>query len=195
MPNKTIITLLLFSPIIYLYSQNTTDMSGPDANISFLNQLIHSDNLKMIILLMLLFLFMLVWIILKRIKRKKNRINFNDSMPPNIWFYSKLLDLELNIEKPTPNNLWNLFHEYLKRKYKFSDNQLKTQSIFQLVSQNETDNEYIDLYGDVYQKIQDLKHSEPNDVILFIKSIKKYFNKEDLSEWIEIRKINNCNDC
>lgn len=195
MSNKVILLFFILKSSFLLFAENASHPSNSDTNISFLNQLIHSDNLKMILFLMLLFLLMLVWIILKRIKRKKNRIGINETMPPNIWFYSKLLDLELNIVKPNTNNLWIMFQEYLKRKYKLSDKDLKNQSIFSLVKQKESDHDYIDLYGDIYQNIQDLKHSDGNEVILFIKSIKKYFNKEDLSDWIEKRKIDNCNDC
>ena len=87
------------------------------------------------------------------------------------------------------------FFEYLQRKYIISDDELKNKTIFKLVNENEKNEDYIELYGNIYHKIQNLKQNSQESIILYIKSIKKYFNQDDLSEWIERQKYNDCNYC
>jgi hypothetical protein len=89
----------------------------------------------------------------------------------------------------------NNFFEYLQRKYLISDDELKDKTIFKLVNENEKNEDYIELYGDIYHKIENLKQNDQENIILYIKSIKKYFNQDDLSEWIEKQKYNDCNNC
>jgi hypothetical protein len=91
--------------------------------------------------------------------------------------------------------LLKFFYDYLQRKYKINDSDLKEKTIFQWVNEKEEDLEYIELYGDIYNRINELKQNDSSEVITYIKSIKKYFNQEDLTDWIEKRRQENCNNC
>lgn len=116
-------------------------------------------------------------------------------MPANIWFYSKLLDFELNIILVNGQNLENYFFFFLKKKYKIYEYELKTANLFDLVKEREIDQNYLEFYGEIYNRIQELKDSSPMDIINYIKEIKSYFNQDDLSVWLENRKTDDCNDC
>jgi hypothetical protein len=131
------------------------------------------------------------------LKRRKKRIRDrrNQTVPANIWFYSKLINYELSIEKVNPTILMNTFFEYLARKYDITKYDLKQKTIFQHVSEKELNLDYIELYGDIYHSIKELKHKNKSDVISYIKIIKVHFNKDNLTEWIEKRKDEKCNNC
>ncbi|HPY96475.1 MAG TPA: hypothetical protein PL063_04630 [Candidatus Cloacimonadota bacterium] len=145
------------------------------------------------ILILLILYFFIHFYLKRRIARIKRR--GIRSIPANIWFYSQLVNFELGIDKVNSDILMNNFFEYLQRKYLISDDELKDKTIFKLVNENEKNEDYIELYGDIYHKIENLKQNDQENIILYIKSIKKYFNQDDLSEWIEKQKYNDCNNC
>jgi len=145
------------------------------------------------ILILLILYFFIHFYLKRRIARIKRR--GIRSIPANIWFYSQLVNFELGIDKVNSDILMNNFFEYLQRKYLISDDELKDKTIFKLVNENEKNEDYIELYGDIYHKIENLKQNDQENIILYIRSIKKYFNQDDLSEWIEKQKYNDCNNC
>ncbi|HOE90585.1 MAG TPA: hypothetical protein PLV22_01250 [Candidatus Cloacimonadota bacterium] len=145
------------------------------------------------ILILLVLYFFIHFYLKRRVDRIKRRNIRN--VPANIWFYSQLVNFELGIDKVNSDILMKSFFEYLQRKYLISDDELKNKTIFKLVNENEKNEDYIELYGNIYHKIENLKQNSQESIILYIKSIKKYFNQDDLSEWIERQKYNDCNDC
>ncbi|HOD53400.1 MAG TPA: hypothetical protein PKJ08_02625 [Candidatus Cloacimonadota bacterium] len=149
------------------------------------------------LILYFLILFILYIFIRFYTNRRKKLIALSkiQKMPANIWFYSKLIDFELGIDKVNSMRLLKCFYDYLQRKYKINDSDLKEKTIFQWVNEKEEDLEYIELYGDIYNRINELKQNDSSEVITYIKSIKKYFNQEDLTDWIEKRRQENCNNC
>ena len=127
-------------------------------------------------------------------KKKKN--DDDNDLPSNIWFYYQLINIEFGEEKPTYQNLLNSFLRYLYRKYRIKVNDLKTKTVFEIVQEKETDPEWIELYGIVWNGIEELKQSHEEEVIKYIKTIKHYFKKDNINEWIsQTRKEKPCNNC
>ena len=117
-------------------------------------------------------------------------------MPHNLWFYSQLINIEVSEKSANYKELYNCFINYLCRKYRITKSELKKQSIFDLVKSKEDDENLLDLYGELWNSINDLKQSSKSEVIHYVKSIKPLFNKEDFSEWIAEQKLRkDCNDC
>jgi len=118
-------------------------------------------------------------------------------MPANLWFYEQLVNMEIKTIKPTSKNLETAFMQYLHRKYAITKQDLKRHTIFEVVGEREQNPDFIELYGDIWNKAQEMKHSPSTEVIAYIKSIKVYFNKENVSAWVQIQKAKreNCNDC
>ncbi len=170
-------------------------MNGKDVVYNHLNQFLSIDVQRFVLYCLIIFV---AYIFIKFFTNRRKRfkaLSKIQKMPPNIWFYSRLIDYELSIEKVNAQKLQACFYEYLERKYKLSDSDMNKKSIFEWVKAKESDEEYIDLYGDIYNQLNDMKQLPTNEVITYIKSIKKYFNQEDLTEWIEKRRQENCNNC
>ncbi|MCL2065158.1 MAG: hypothetical protein FWG98_12440 [Candidatus Cloacimonetes bacterium] len=122
--------------------------------------------------------------------------NYNYSMPTNLWFYYELVNMEADNRKAKYKYLLNLFSEFLFRKYNITPNDLKNKTYFEIVRERENDDDVIELYGNIWNSIDDLKHSSQNEVIAYIKSIKLIFNKGNFEDWIKQQKKNKpCNDC
>ena len=145
-----------------------------------------------LIVVCIIFVFQMI-----RILKKTKRIKFEEiDVPANIWFYSMLVNMEIGIEKATYDKLMHYFMNYLYKKYQISREDLKTQSVFDLVSSKEDRQDVLDLYGDIWNSLEDLKESGRDDIVKYIKTIKFYFNKENLDGWISARNYNKqCNDC
>ena len=121
-----------------------------------------------------------------RIMRQAYKPNYDASkMPANLWFYSKLINLEVGNEKANYKNLLNSFITFLQKKYRIKDIDLKQKTIFEYVQSREDNEAILELYGEIWNDIDDLKNSSTQDIILYIKKIKTAFNKEDVSEWID----------
>lgn len=150
------------------------------------------------ILAILLVIFLFYW--LKKVKTRAYKSGFSDKdMPANLWFYSQLVNIEIGTVKASYRNLNQLFIRFLIRKYKISKIEFNSFSIFDLVKSKEKDKDILDIYGEIWNSIEDLKHKKKSEVIAYIKDIKKVFNKEDITEWLTLKKnqVKNkpCNDC
>jgi len=132
-----------------------------------------------------------------RIMRRAYRPHYDSSnMPANLWFYSKLINLEVGNEKANYQNLHNHFIGFLHKKYRIRKDDLKTNTIFEIVRKREENSEMLDFYGEIWNSIEDLKKSDTSEVVAYTKTIKTAFNKEDISEWLDLQKIKKpCNDC
>ena len=122
----------------------------------------------------------------------------DDDMPHNLWFYSQLVNMEIGEIKPSYKNLLHLFKKFLYRRYMISKTDLKTNTIFEIVNRREYDKDVIDLYGEIWNNIDELKDKGSDEILVYTKSIKKRFNKGDFFEWIEERKKAEeepCNNC
>jgi len=152
------------------------------------------------------YLFVLIFAIIfmvfytRSIKKRNSHIyelsDAEEDMPANIWFYSKLVSMEIGEISANQVNLYDLFLKYLYRKYFISQEMLEKKTIFEIVNSKESDPNLIELYGEIWFSIESLKAKNPEDVIKYIKTIKSLFNKEYLSDWIEQQKKKEpCNDC
>ena len=117
------------------------------------------------------------------------------NMPANVWFYSKLIDIEIGTEKATHRQLYRYFMEYLHRKYKIKKADLKKNTIYEIVANSENDENIINLYDEIYNDIDELKQKNKTDVIEYIKMIKPLFNKDNIDDWIKENKEKKCDDC
>ena len=153
-----------------------------------------SSQKLLVFLIVVIFIALLLY--LRKIKKKKYKPQFNDTMPANLWFYSQLVNLEIDTKNANYNKLKKIFLEFLYRKYHISKFDLEKKSIFLLVKEKEENMAIIDLYGEIWNSIEDLKQSDNSDVILFIKSIKLNFNKDGYQEWVKSQKQSKpCNNC
>ena len=150
--------------------------------------------IKIIIVLLLILIAIKVRSAMKRAYKSQ----YGDpTMPANIWFYSELVNMEIGETKPTQKNLNECFMKYLKRKYHIRKHHLEKFTIFQIVAQREEDPKYIELYGEIWNSIQELKQKSKGEVLAYIKTIKTAFNKERIDEWVKNREASkeDCNDC
>ena len=148
---------------------------------------------KMVIVLLVIGIIL----IFLRVKKKVYRPNYDSkNMPANLWLYSQLVDIEVGNYKANYKNLYNAFVSFLCKKYKISKDELKNNSIFELVKKREESPDLLELYGEIWNSVEELKHKGSAEIVAYIKNIKPLFNKENVSEWIEIQKTRKpCNDC
>jgi hypothetical protein len=145
-----------------------------------------------------IFILLLGFLFYKWIKYRRNK-NFNrfradHNMPANLWFYSKLIDMELSIEKADFMHLEKLFYDYLTRKYKLNKQNMSSEEIINQVKVLESEMEVLDLYAYVYEQIK-TESNQDNQIKDVIKNIKIYFNKDDFSVWLQSRNTGECNNC
>jgi len=147
-------------------------------------------------ILIIAFAFFYLYIRIRGL-RAKTSLQFDDNMPANLWFYDQLINIEINPKKASAKKLKKCFIAYLYRKYHITKTDLRKNTIFDIVAQREKNAHFIELYGDIYNTTQEMKHSHPSDVIAYIKSIKYVFNQDNVSDWIATRqtKKEKCNDC
>jgi len=117
-------------------------------------------------------------------------------MPANLWFYTQLINIEIGEKKANQKTLKKIFIEFLYRKYRISKYDLSKKTIFVIVREKEDNDTIINLYGDIWNSIDDLKQKSNDEVIKYVKSIKLKFNKDGFDDWIKSQKIEkNCNNC
>ena len=146
---------------------------------------------------MLAFIVLIVlFIFLRKLRKKMYKPHFNDNMPHNLWFYYEMINMEADHKIATQKRLEKTFIDFLFRKYYISSEDLKKKSYFELVREREEDDNVIELYGEIWNNIEELKHKPQNEVLVYIKSIKLIFNKGNFEDWIQQHKRGKpCNDC
>ncbi|MCK9329323.1 MAG: hypothetical protein PHY08_14385 [Candidatus Cloacimonetes bacterium] len=148
-----------------------------------------------------IFLLILILYWFYKVRKRAYKTNISDGdIPAHLWFYSQLVDIEIGASRASSSNLKKKFIKFLYRKYKFTSYEVRKSTIFEVVRLKEANNEVLGLYGEIWNNIEDLKHSNKKEVISYIKTIKKFFNKEDVSGWLNQRKQmkqnqRQCNDC
>jgi len=150
--------------------------------------------IKIIIVILLVLIVLKVRGMMKRAYKPQ----YDDpSMPANIWFYSQLVNMEVGSTRANHKKLLNCFLSYLYRKYHIRKHHLETKTVFEVVAEREEDPQYIELYGEIWNSIQELKQKPKSEVIPYIKTIKGAFNKDRIDEWVKNREANKkeCNDC
>jgi len=156
--------------------------------------LISQSRTEIIYLIVIISIALILYLL--KIRSKRYRINLNESMPADLWFYSQLVNIETDSKKAKPKNLLNIFIKYLCMKYSISRKDLKANLFFELVRKREKNDDFISLYGEIWNSIDEMKHSAPNEVVSYVRRIKLIFNRGDFEKWIREQKINKaCNDC
>lgn len=180
MNSKNLLILLISAFPAVLYAQQDRKMIASKTMMIFL----------------ILFLCYILLIFYKKIRRKAHRTLFqsDSSMPAHLWFYSKLVDMEIGTTPLSPKLLMKNFYIFLERFYNLSEKELQFKSIFDLVKLKEQDPEVLEFYGDLYNQINELPENSPQDIKEYIRKIKIFFNKKDVTNWIEQRN-KNCNNC
>jgi len=150
------------------------------------------ELIKYIIIFLIAFVFFYLYTWFRGMRKKTQRPE-KDDMPANLWFYDQLINMEIMPKKATAKRLYQNFMQYLHRKYHINPKD----SVFEVVASKEKDPAFIELYGDIYNRTQEMKHSKPSEVLEYIKSIKHVFNQDNVSEWIARRQRDkdDCNDC
>lgn len=122
--------------------------------------------------------------IFRRMKRKKKpgMIAKDFKMPAEIWFYSRLLDLEignLDYELYLP-----LYQEYLGRRYATRNIPKERETFINYLKEKEEDPKTQRFLAALYFEIAAVKQKGKEEVINHIKEIKFNFNQADLTAWL-----------
>jgi hypothetical protein len=143
----------------------------------------------------------LVLIIIALFLKARKRVHkplYDDSLPAGLWFYTQLLNLELQPKKANCANLQKIFETFLKRKYHIRKHHLKEKSMFQIVEDREEVESVLDVYGLIWNNIMELKQKPNDDVIKYIKEIKVIFKNDNTNVdfFMKVnKKVKRCNDC
>jgi len=106
--------------------------------------------------------------------------------------------MQIGIEKPSYQRLHDCFSNYLYKRYSINKQEIQKSNIYDLIRSKEEKEDMLELYGEIWNSIEDLKDKETAEIIDYIKTIKFYFNKDGMVAWMSARKYNketNCNNC
>jgi hypothetical protein len=125
--------------------------------------------------------------ILSRKKHFSNVIN----LPPEIWFYSKLIDIELGTEKN--KKIITFFFEYVSLKYNLT---LINKNNFEFeIDKVEENSRVRGFLKGFYAELLDLERGNFVGTDEYIKEVKLNFNTKDLSGWLKEYESNKRNNC
>lgn len=132
-------------------------------------------------------------------KFSKNRFKPAKAVNPDIWFYSKLTDIEIGSYEANYFILSGLFLRFILYKYRMHfPRETKaewTDQVFQTVKKHESNKKLIDLYGKIYNEIELLKQKKSDDVLSYVKKLKKEFFRDSLNMQNSHNYGKDCNNC
>ena len=159
--------------------------------------LLQQNKVVIMIVLSVMCLFLIIFIY--RVMKKSKPIVYEDiTVPANFWFYSLLVNMQLGIEKVSAHRLMECFYNFLYKRYHIKKEELALKTVFEYVKEREDRADIIELYGKIWNDINDLQGKSDLEIIEYIKSIKLLFNKEDVDSWVSAKKFvkgNTCNNC
>ena len=129
--------------------------------------------------------------ILMKILSKKNHLSKNITLPPETWFYSKLIDIELGSEKQ--KKIIPFYLKYVSLKYGL--NSLSKSDFINQINHLEKDSRVRGFLKGFFEELMNLENNNFNNTIDYIKEIKVNFNRDDLSEWLRIYDSEKRNGC
>ncbi len=142
-----------------------------------------------------IFLYGLVFVIslfiLMKILSEKNHFSKNITLPPETWFYSKLVDIELGTEKQ--KKILPFFLKYVSLKYQI--NPLDKSNFDQKIDKVDEDNRVRGFLKGYFEELLDLEKNNFVGTIEYIKETKMNFNRVDLSDWLKEYDRNKKNNC
>lgn len=142
-----------------------------------------------------IFLYGLVFVIslfiLMKILSEKNHFSKNINLPPETWFYSKLIDIELGAEKQ--KKILPFFLKYVSLKYQI--NPLDKSNFVQKIDKVDEDNRVRGFLKGYFKELLDLEKNNFVGTIEYIKETKMNFNRVDLSDWLKEYDRNKKNNC
>lgn len=118
----------------------------------------------------------------------------NDHLPPKLWLYSQLVNLEIDIENTNAEKLMMIYLIFIKKYYHIDSYSLGESNFHEIIKTHENNEEYASFYTEMYDNIQKLRNEEVSTVIDYIKKIKLLFNKDEVLLWLNDN-IKNCNNC
>ena len=133
---------------------------------------------------------LVVYLITARRRLKRYIRPRKDRLPPRLWFYSSLVDMELGVAPNTAKHLEKLFYTFLQREYNLPD--IRPETAFSLVKERESDASRIDLYGEIYNEIESLKHMPAGSVIEYVRRLKPAFHEGVAAQTSTSRDCNTC---
>ncbi len=138
--------------------------------------------------ILLVLIGLILYLVFGRKRFNRSHRSLRISFHPELWFYSKCIDIELETVKPTSENLKKYFEEYMMHKYKLS----KRKNILEQVKEVEKNSDFVDYYEKMMDDIISLKHKDKSEVIQYVKFIKKEYNIKGASDLSAAEDCNNC---
>ncbi len=129
--------------------------------------------------------------IIMKILQRKNHFSGRINLPPETWFYSKLIDIELGTEKE--KNIISFFLKYISLKYGLKN--INKSNFPEMIGNLETDIRLLGFLKGYYEELLELEKNKFDRTIEFIKETKFNFNQNDLSDWLkkyDLERKNNC---
>ena len=138
--------------------------------------------------ILLVLIGLILYLVFGRKRFNRSHRSLRITFHPELWFYSKCIDLEHETVKPTSENLKKYFEEYLMHKYK----QKNKKGIMEKVRELEENKDFVDYFENMMNDIISLKHKDKSEVIKYVKFIKKEYNIKGASELSSSDECNNC---
>ena len=129
----------------------------------------------------ILFAYMLRY---KYAKKRRKRIKFHSNLTAEMVFYSKLIDIELKKNGQIHKELMKGYKTYLYNKYGINDEIEKKIGLEKYLTASEQDVSIRKYLMKIYKDINSLKHGNREEVIEYVKELKRCFNKGDLKTWL-----------
>lgn len=117
-------------------------------------------------------------------KKKRKKVTFQNKLNPELFLYSKLIDIELRTPKKAYKHLIKAYEDYLLKKYGVDDRLIKHYGLEKMIRLNEEDDTVSDYLIDKYRQIFSMKQKSNEDVIFYVKKFKYNFNKGNLKQWL-----------
>ncbi len=138
--------------------------------------------------IVLVLIGLILYLIFGRKRFNRSHRSLRISFHPELWFYSKCIDIELETVKPSAEILKKYFEEYLMHKYRLKSRK----NVLDQVRDVEENPDFVEYYSNMMDDIISLKHKDKSEVIQYVKFIKKEYNIKGASELTATEDCNNC---
>jgi len=139
------------------------------------------ESYKQLITIFIIVFVIALLIYLVRYRFKKREIDYTykgkPKLTPEMWFYSNLLDIELDRKKASYKYLKSSFETYLQKRYDYNGFFSEKNTLIALLDNKEKNERIKNFLKSTIKEIETLKQKDANEVISYVKLVKFSFNK------------------